>query len=68
MEVLKILQSGNGGEFKNSILDQYLNKINVRYIFGNPHHPQSQGNVEADNRTIQDFLVSAKDIMIKSLI
>ena len=31
MKVPKILQSDNGGEFKNSILDQYLSKINVRH-------------------------------------
>ena len=61
----KILQSDNGGEFKNSILDQYLSKINVRHIFGSPYHLQLQGSVEAYNRTIQDFLVSAKDAMGK---
>ena len=65
MGVPKILQSDNGGEFKNSILDQYLSKINVRHIFGSPYHPKSQGSVEANNRTIQDFLVSAKDAMGK---
>ena len=32
MGVPKILQSDHGGEFKNSILDQYLSKINVRHI------------------------------------
>ena len=68
MGVPKIIQSDNGGEFKNSILDQYLSKINVRHIFGSPYHPQSQGSVEAYNRTIQDFLVSTKDAMGKSLI
>ena len=67
MGVPKILQSDNGGEFKNSILDQYLSKINVRHIFGSPYHPQSQGSVEAYNRTIQDFLVSAKDAMGKKV-
>ena len=65
MGVPKILQSNNGGEFKNSILDQYLSKINVWHIFGSPYHPQSQGSVEACNRTIQDFLVSSKDAMRK---
>ena len=65
MGVPKILQSDNGREFKNSILDQYLSKINVRHIFGSPYHPQSQGSVEAYNRTIQDFFVSAKDAIGK---
>ena len=62
-----ILQSDNVGEFKNFILDQYLSQINVRHIFGSPNHPQSQGSVEACNRTIQDFLVSAKDLMGKKV-
>ena len=65
MGVPKILQSNNGGELNNSILDQYLSKINVWHIFGSPYHPQSQGSVEACNRTIQDFLVSSKDAMRK---
>ena len=64
----KILQSDNGGEFKNSLLEQYWSKVNVRQIFGSPYHPQSQGSVEAFNRTIQDFLISAKDALGKSLI
>ena len=38
MRVLKILQSDNGGEFKNSNLDQYLSKINIKNIFWNPYH------------------------------
>ena len=61
----KILQSDNGGEFKNSLLEQYWSKVNVRQIFGSPYHPQSQGSVEAFNRTIHDFLISAKDALGK---
>ena len=61
----KILQSDNWGEFKNSLLEQYWSKVNVRQIFGSPYHPQSQGSVEAFNRTIQDFLISAKDALGK---
>ena len=63
--VPKILQSDNGGEFKNSLLEQYWSKVNVRQIFGSPYHPQSQGSVEAYNRTIQIFLTSAKDALGK---
>ena len=65
MGVPKILQSDNGGEFKNSLLEKYWSKVNVRQIFGSPYHPQSQGSVEAYNRTIQDFLISAKDALGK---
>ena len=60
MGVPKILQSDNGGEFKNSILDQYLSKINVRHIFGIPYHPQSQGSVEAKIGQFKIFLFLQK--------
>ena len=30
-------------------------------IFGSPYHWQSQGSVEAYNKTIQNFLISVKD-------
>ena len=66
MGVPKILQSDNGWEFKNSLLEKYWSKVNVRHIFGSPYHPQSQGSVEAYNRTIQDFLISTKDALGKN--
>ena len=65
MGVPKILQSDNGGEFKNSIPDQYLSKINVRHIFWSPYHSQSQNSVEAYNTDNSRFLVSAKAVMKK---
>ena len=63
--VLKILQSENEGEFTNSLLEEYWSKLNVRHIYVSPYHPQSQWSVEAYNRTIQDFLISAKDALGK---
>ena len=42
----EILQSDNGREFVNKILDAYLISINVRHILGLPYHPQSQGAIE----------------------
>ena len=40
-----------------SILLQIIQKI----FFGSPYHLQSQGGVEAYNKTIQIFLISVKD-------
>ena len=64
----KMLQSDNGTEFKNKLLGDYLQKKKIDHIFGSPYHPQSQGSVEAFNRTIQNFLISAKDALKKNLI
>ena len=41
-----IPQSDNEGEFKNSLLEQYLSKINERHIFGSPYHLQSRGSLQ----------------------
>ena len=34
----------------------------IDHIRGSPYHPQSQGAVEAFNKTIQNFLYLAKDM------
>ena len=57
----EILQSDNGREFVNKILDAYLISINVRHILGSPYHPQSQGAIEAFNKTVQKYLSAAYD-------
>ena len=57
----EILQSDNGREFVNKILDAYLICINVRHILGSPYHPQSQGAIEAFNKTVQKYLSAAYD-------
>ena len=33
----------------------------IKFIRGRPYHPQSQGSVEAFNKYIQNYLISAKD-------
>ena len=55
------LQSDNGTEFVNSTLKTYLEKEGVNHIRGSPYHPQSQGAVEAFNKTILKFLYLAYD-------
>ena len=52
----------NGSEFVNETLKTYLEKSGIHHIRGSPYHPQSQGAVEAFNRTVQNFLYLAKDM------
>ena len=60
----EIIQSDNGKEFTNKILDEYLSGINVTHIYGSPNHPQSQGAIEAFNKTVQKALSAAYDNLI----
>ena len=53
----------NGFEFINETLKTYLEKSGIYHIRGLPYHPQSQEAVEAFNRTVQNFLYLAKDMM-----
>ena len=46
----------NGSEFVNETLKAYLEKLRIHHIRGSLYHPQSQGIVEAFNRTVQNFL------------
>ena len=50
------LQTDNGSEFVNEELKMYLSKNRIHHIRGSPYHPQSQGAVEAFNRTVQNYL------------
>lgn len=43
-----IIQSDNGGEFKNVVTD-YLKANGIKQIFSSPYHPQSQGAIESFN-------------------
>ena len=55
------LQSDNDTEFVNSTLKTYLEKEGVNHIRGSPYHLQSQGVVEAFNKTILKFLYLVYD-------
>ena len=48
----QIIQTDNGGEFKSNIFKAFCLKNDIKLIFGSPYHPQSQGAVEAFNKTI----------------
>ncbi|XP_025201180.1 KRAB-A domain-containing protein 2-like [Melanaphis sacchari] len=52
-----ILQSDNGREFVNCIIDELKNMWpQLKIIHGKPCHSQSQGSVERANRDVQDIL------------
>ena len=52
----KCLQSDNGSEFKNSLIESFLGSVGVEFLHGRPYHPQSQGMIENLNRRIQQAL------------
>lgn len=64
------LQSDNGSEFKNELVDNLCTEFNITRSYGRAYHPQANGNVERANGDAQKKLAiwvstqkSAKDIM-----
>ena len=57
----KILHIDNGAEFKNKLIKSYWEGKGINFVNGTPGHPQSQGAIEAFNKTVQNFLILAKD-------
>ncbi len=45
-----ILQSDNGSEFIANIIGKVCHDFGVRVVHGRPHHPQSQGQIEKQNK------------------
>ena len=58
----KILHSDNGAEFKNKLIKSYWECKWINFVNGTPWHPQSQEAIEAFNKTVQNFLILAKDV------
>jgi hypothetical protein len=54
----RILQSDNGGEFKNKVMDAYGEEEDFKIIHSQPYRSTSQGQVERWNRTIRNKLNS----------
>ena len=52
----KILQTDNGGEFKNNNLENFCNENNIKLIHSSPYHPQTNGTVEATHKEIQKYI------------
>ena len=42
-------------------MENYLKENNIDHIIGGHYNPQHQRSIEAFNKTIQDFMISAKD-------
>ena len=51
-----ILQSDNGREFVNTIVEEMLQKFNIKILHGKPRHSQSQGSVERGNEDFEDII------------
>ena len=52
----KILQTDNGGEFKNAKLKSYCNEHEIKLIHSSPYHPQTNGAVEVTHKEIQKYI------------
>ena len=48
----EIIQTDNGGEFIANIIKNYLKENDIIFINSSPHHPQTNGVVEAFNKNI----------------
>ena len=57
----KILHSDNGSEFKNNLIKSYWEGKGINFVNETPKHSQSQGTIEAFNKTEQNFLILTKD-------
>lgn len=47
-----VIQTDNGREFNNEMLNNFLSEKCIRYKRGRPRHPQNQGQVERANQTL----------------
>ena len=47
-----ILHTDNGAEFKNKLIKLYWEGKGIYFVNGTPGYPQSQGAIEAFNKTI----------------
>ena len=57
----ELIESDNGKEFTNKTINAYLEGIDAKLLYISLYHPQSQGAIEAFNKTVQKFLSVAYD-------
>ena len=50
------LISGQGREFVNSVVDHLLERMSTEQRISLAYHPQTNGQRERDNRTLQEAL------------
>ena len=53
---LKSVRSDNGSEFKNKLVQDFLQKQNIKQVFSTPHTPQSNGGIERANQTLKRLI------------
>jgi transposase InsO family protein len=54
----RIMQSDNGGEFRNGWMSELCDRYEMQQVFGAPYRPQSQGAIERFNQTLKRALYS----------
>ena len=52
----KILQTDNGKEFKNDLLNTYCLNQDIKLIHSSPYHPQTNGACEVTHKEIQKYI------------
>ena len=52
----RYILSDNGMEFKNSLMDQALQQLEIDRIFSAPYHPQSKGKLEVFHKYLKPAL------------
>lgn len=53
----KILQSDNGSEYKNDLMEEFCIEHNIKLIFSSPHHWQSIGIIEVTHKEIRKNVI-----------
>ena len=52
----RYILSDNGTEFKNNLMDQFLQQLGIDRIFSAPYHPQSNGKLEVFHKYLKPTL------------
>ena len=56
-----IIQTDNGLEFKNQLIENYLKNEGIHHVLSRPHHPQTNGCLERYHRELHKFMKNYLD-------
>jgi len=59
----KIIQSDNGSEYKNAIINNLLTSNNIKQIFSSHRHPQTNGVVEIVHKEVRKNILNNLDLI-----